>query len=129
LRGSVGWIETGAEGVDFVMVNAEKILRGRKGDHAACAEERDALAEEKSFADVVRDEHDGFFETSREGAELALKFGASDGIEGAEGLVHKENRRIGSEGAGDTDALALAAGKFARVAGGKFGGIETYQAQ
>jgi len=115
--------------MDFLMVDAEKILRGREGDYAACAEERDALAEEKSFADVMRDEHDGFVETSREGAEFALKLGASDRIEGAEGLVHKKNGRIGSEGAGDTDALALAAGKFARVASGKFSGIETYQAQ
>ena len=108
------------------MVDAEKILRGREGDYAACAEECDALAEEKSFADVVGDEHDGFVETPGESAELALKFGASDRIEGAEGLVHKKNGRIRGEGAGDTDALALPAGKFARVASGKFGGVQTY---
>jgi hypothetical protein len=74
----------------------------------------------------VRDEDDGFFEAASEGAEFALKLGASDGIEGAERLVHEKDGRVGSEGAGDADALALAAGKFARTARGKFGGIETY---
>ncbi len=74
----------------------------------------------------MRDEDDGLVEAASEGAEFALKFGAGDRIEGTEGLVHEKNGRIGGEGARDTDALALAARKFARVAGGKFGGIETY---
>ena len=108
------------------MVDAEKILRGREGDYAACAEECDALAEEKSFADVVRDEDDGLVEAASQGAEFALKFRACDGIEGAERLVHKQDRRVGSESSRDADALALAAREFARAPGGKFSGIETY---
>ena len=77
----------------------------------------------------MSDEDDGFVETASQSAEFPLKFGAGDGVEGAEGLVHKENRRIGGESARDADALALAAGKFMRVARGKFNGIETYQPQ
>jgi hypothetical protein len=74
----------------------------------------------------VRDENDGFAETASEGAEFALKFGAGDGIKGAERLIHEEDGRVSGEGAGDTNALALAAGEFTGAAGGEFGGIETY---
>jgi hypothetical protein len=92
-------------------------------------EKGDARTQDEGFANVVGYEDDGFVETASKGAEFALKLGAGDGIERAERLVHKENRRIGSQSAGDTDALALAAGEFARAAGGKFDGIETHQAQ
>ena len=50
---------------------------------------------------------------------------AGDRVERAEGLVHQQNGRIGSECAGYADALALAAGKFVRAAGGEFVRIET----
>ena len=41
---------------------------------------------------------------------LALdpQFGPHLGVQGAEGLVHEEDRRIGREGPGDADALLLA---------------------
>ncbi len=108
------------------MVEAEKFPRRSEGDKAAVMEKSDAVAEKKRFADVVSDEDDGFAETASEGAEFALKFGAGDGIEGAERLVHEKDGRVSGESAGDTDALALAAGEFTGAAGGKFGGIETY---
>ena len=57
-----------------------------------------------------------------------MQFGAGDGIEGAEGFVHQENGRIGGESAGDADALALAAGKFAGIARGDLG-IESDELQ
>ncbi len=38
------------------------------------------------------------------------------GIDGAERLVHEQQRRIGRQGAGDADALTLAAGELRRVA-------------
>jgi len=85
------------------------------------------VAEEEGFANVVGDEDDGFFQARSEGLEFALKFGASDGIKRAEGLVHKKDRRVSSKGAGDADALALAAGKFVGMALGKVGGIEANQ--
>ena len=111
------------------MIEAQKILRGREGDELSCMEKRDARGEKYSFANVVGDEDNGFFEAAGEGAEFALKFGAGDGIEGSEGLVHKKNRRVGGERTCDTDALALAAGKFTRTTGGKFGGIESDKAK
>jgi hypothetical protein len=111
------------------MIEAEKFLRRSKGNKTPGVKEGNALAEKKGFADVVCDEDDGFIEAAGEGSEFALKFGARDGIEGAERLVHQENRRIGSKSAGDADTLALAAGEFARPTGGKFGRIEADHAE
>ena len=71
------------------------------------------------------DEDDGLAEPANEFAELALEFRAGDRIERAEGLVHQQNGWIGSEGPGDANTLALAAGKFVRAAGGEFVRIET----
>ena len=73
----------------------------------------------------MRDEDDGLAELANEFAELALKFRAGNRIERAEGLVHQQNGWIGSEGASYANALALAAGKFVRAAGGEFVRIET----
>src|SRR3989442_9403062 len=70
------------------------------------------------------DKNDCFAEATGESAELALELGAGDGVERAEGLVHKENRRVGGEGAGDAYALALAAREFAGAAAGEFARIE-----
>jgi hypothetical protein len=50
--------------VDFVMVEAEKVIGGRESDQAACLEKSYALAEEESFANVMGDEDDGFAETA-----------------------------------------------------------------
>ena len=111
------------------MVEAEKLLRGSQGNKTSVVKKGDTLAEKKGFADVVGDEDDSFVEAASEGPEFALKFGAGDGIEGAEGFVHQKNRRIGSKSAGDADSLALSAGEFARTAGGKFGWIEAYHAE
>ena len=106
------------------MIETEKFLRRGASNDAAGFEQDDAGGEEKSFAEIVSDEHDGFAEASGEGAEFALKFGASNGIERAKGLVHQENRRIGGEGAGDSDALTLTAGEFARAAMGEFAWVK-----
>jgi len=111
------------------MIETQKILRGREGHELACVEKSDAGTEKKGFANVVGDKDDGFVETAGEGAEFALKFGTGHGIERAEGLVHKKNWRIGGESTCDTDALALAAGEFARTAGRKLGRVETYEEQ
>ena len=91
------------------MIEAKKFLRRRAGDDAAGFEQDNAGGEEQGFAEIVGNEDNGFAEAAGEGAKFALEFGACDGIERAEGLVHDEDGRIGGESAGDTDALALAA--------------------
>jgi hypothetical protein len=111
------------------MVNAKKFLRRAEGHDAARFEQGDARGEQERFAEIMSDEDDGLAEAAGQGAEFALQFGAGDGIERAEGLVHEKYRRVSSKGAGDADALALAAGEFTGAARGEFGGIETDKTQ
>ena len=47
---------------------------------------------------------------------FALQFRARDGIERAERLVHKKDRRVGGETTRDAHTSALTAGKFFRIA-------------
>ncbi len=70
------------------------------------------------------DEEDGLADGGLEGEELVLEAFADDGVDGAEGLVHEEDGRVGGEGAGDADALALAAGELGGVAGAVGGRVE-----
>ena len=65
---------------------------------------------------VVRDENNSLAEAAGERAEFALQLGTCHGIERAKGFVHQQDGRIGGEGAGHSDALALAAGELARAA-------------
>ncbi len=111
------------------MIEAEEFLWRSSGDDAAGLKQDDARSEEQGFAQIVGNEHDGLAEAARQCAEFALELGAGDGIERSEGLVHEENGGISGEGAGNTDALALAAGKFARAAVGKFRWIKSNQSQ
>ena len=57
-------------------------------------------------------------------AQHVLHLGAGERIERAEGLVHQEDRRVGGEGAGQADALALASGELMRIAAAKTAGLE-----
>lgn len=107
------------------MVEAEKILRSPESDQASSLEKCDAMAKKKCFANVVRDEDNGFLEAASQGAEFALQFSSGDGVKGAEWLIHEQDGRVGSEGARDAYALPLAARQFARMPSGKFRRIET----
>src|SRR5690349_20355540 len=107
------------------MVEVKKFLWRSGGNDAARCKQNDARSKEKSFAKIVSDKNDRFAKTMDEGAEFALKLGASVGIERSERFVPQENRRIGRERAGDTDALVLASGKFAGVAMREFARIES----
>jgi len=99
------------------MVETGEILRGGVGNDLTIFEQDDPGGEGESFAKVVGNEDDGFGQAPGERAEFALQFGARDGVESAEGFVHEQDRRIGGEGAGDADPLALAAGEFVGAAG------------
>src|SRR6266403_5104893 len=81
-----------------------------------CSSDLNARGEEQGFVQIVCDENNGFAEAAGERAEFALKLGASDWIKRPKRLVHQQDGRIGSKGAGDSDALALTTGKFARTA-------------
>ncbi len=113
--------------MDFGVRKMKKDVGRSEGDKAAGLEQGDARGQEQGFTDIVGNEHDGFAETAGERTEFTLKLGAGDGVERAKRLVHEENGGIGGEGAGNADALALAAGEFARVACCEFAETETYE--
>ena len=106
------------------MVEVKKFLWRGACNNMAGFEQNDARSEEKSFAKVVSDKDDRFTKTVDQGAKFALKLRARDGIESAEGFVHQENGWIGCESTGNSYALALASGEFARVAMREFARIE-----
>ena len=85
--------------------------------HAAAAEHRDPVAEFDRLVDVVGDEHDRLVQFGLQPLHLGLQVVADHGIDGAERLVHQQDRRIGRQRPGDTDALLLPAGQLRRVAG------------
>lgn len=111
------------------MIELEKLVGWSKSNKLAGLKKRYARPEKHGLAEIVCDEDDGLAEAPGEGAEFALKFGARDGIKSAERLVHEKNRRIGSQGAGDADALALASGKLPGKARRELGRIEADQKQ
>ncbi len=63
----------------------------------------------------------GLGDAGEEVFEHGLHLGAGDGVEGAEGLVHEQDGGVVGEGAGEADALALAAAELPGVAGAEVG--------
>src|SRR5262245_46718608 len=98
------------------MTKPDKFLRRGLGADAAGVEKNGARTKQQGVTDVTRDEGSRIWQVPAKRQQLALMYGTGNRGEGAERLVHKENLRIGGQGTGYTDALALAAGKFARVA-------------
>lgn len=111
------------------MVEAKKFLRRGAGDDAAFFEQHNARGEQQGFAEIMRDEDYGLAEAASERREFTLEFSAGDGIERAERFIHQEYRRIGRKGAGNADALTLAAGELAGVAVRKFRWIKSNEGQ
>ena len=94
-------------------------MRSGVSNWAMCdllTEDGDAVAHLDGLVDVVGDEDDGLLQLALEPEELVLEPVAGDRVDGAEGLVHQQHRGVGTERAGDTDALGLTAGELLRVA-------------
>ena len=82
----------------------------------ALAQDADPVAELDGLVDVVGDAHDGLAQLGLDRHQLVLQPLPGDRVDGAEGLVHEDDRRVGGQAAGDADALLLAAGELAGVA-------------
>jgi len=108
------------------VIEAKEFLWRCRCHDTAGLQQHNARGEEQSFVQIVCDKNNGFAEAAGERAEFALKLGASDWIKRPKRLVHQQDGRVGGKGAGDSDALALATGKFARVAVGKFSWIKPH---
>ena len=94
----------------------ELLRRGELGELAVRAEQRHQVADLDGLLDVVGDEHDRLSQLGLQRQQLVLQGGADHRVDGAERLVHQQDGRVGGEGAGDADALLLAAGQLVRVA-------------
>ena len=96
-------------------------------EHAALAQDRDAIAHLDRLVDVVGDEHDRLLHFLLQAQELVLQAGAVDRVDRAERLVHQHQRRVGRERARHADALALAARQLRRVAAAELLGLQADQ--
>ena len=85
-------------------------------DAGAFVEDGNPVAQLGGLVKVVGDAHNGFAELGLDIDELVLEALAGDRVDGAEGFVHEEHRRVGGQGAGHADALLLTAREFLRVA-------------
>jgi len=79
---------------------------------AGVVHDDDFVGEFEGFLLVVGDENGGEVDAFVEFAEPAAEFLADFGVERAEGFVEQEDFGLGGEGAGEGDALALAAGEL-----------------
>src|SRR5215467_9178555 len=97
------------------MSEAGEFVWSRNGNDATGVQQDNAVGQQERFANIVGDENNGFRHVDGQAEKLALEFGASNRIECTEGFVHKEDSRVSCQGAGHTDALALAAGELSRI--------------
>jgi hypothetical protein len=109
--------EVGHEVVDRVRQQVRRV--GQLGQLSTDPEYGDLVAQLDGLVDVVGDEHYRLAQLALQPEELVLKLLADDRVDRAEGLVHQHHRRVGGQGAGDSDALLLAAGELARVSVGE----------
>ena len=104
-----------ALGVGVLRVGAEG--GGGAGlDELAVVEDEDFIADVFDDGEVVADEEVGEVEFFLEVLEEADDLGLDADVEGADGFVTDDEAGFDGEGAGDADALALAAGEFAGAA-------------
>ena len=110
-------------------VRMHQQLRGGRvlGELPALLEHGDAVAHLDRLVDVVGDEDDGLADLLLEPQELVLQALAVDRVDGAEGLVHEHQRRIGRQGAGHAHPLPLAAGQLAGIARAGLRRVEAHQ--
>ena len=114
----VGEFRSGSEellGVGFVGVVAD-FAPGAGFDDAAVLHDGDAMAEVADQRHGVRDEEIGEAVALLEIAEQVDDLCADGDIEGADGFVEDEELGAEGDGAGDVDALALAAGELVGIA-------------
>ena len=91
-------------------------------DDAALLHDHDVVGEVADHRQVVGDEDEGDAEVAAQVGEELDDLGLDRDVEGGDGLVGDDELGLQGEGAGDGDALALAAGELVRVALGVLGG-------
>jgi hypothetical protein len=119
--GCLGTDADGADPIDRAKKAGNELRAGTEVDvfggadllDKAAVHDGNLVGHGKGFALVVRDEQEGDADAALEGFELDAHLFAALGVEGGEGLVEEEDFGFEDNGAGESDALALAAGELA----------------
>ena len=91
------------------------------GQHAALGQDGHPVAELDGLVDVVGDDDDRLAHLGLQGQQVVLQFLPHQRVDGAVGLVHEQDRRVGGQGPGHPYPLLLAARQLGRVAAGHVG--------
>ena len=86
---------------------------------ASALHESDAIAQQESLGYVMGDKHNGRAKAFLEQLELPLQFGAGQGIERSERLIHEQDWRVRRKCASQPNPLPLTARELMRVASRK----------
>ena len=100
---------------------AEQHFAGPGLDDAPPVHDRDPRAQEPHHGEVVGDEEEGKVVLALELEQEIQHLRLDRDVEGRDGLVEDDEARLGREGPGDRDALALAAGHLGRTAAQELG--------
>ena len=95
---------------------AIELLRCAGFQQPAHLHDADTIRQRKGFLLIVCDQNGGHADASLHGAHGLAQFNANFRVQGTEGLIEQQYRRLMRERPGDRDTLLLAAGKLARVA-------------
>ena len=98
------------ESAGFAAAGAAEFIGLGKSLQAPAGKQRDARAEPQRLPYIVGHEDGCFPKLAAERQKLVLELAARDRVEGAEGLIEQQNRGIGGQGPGYTDALPLPSG-------------------
>ena len=96
---------------------------------AAFPHHGNAIGKQYRLVDIVCDEDDGLPQALMELPQLDLQASARNGIERAEGLVHKQGARARGNGARDPDPLLLSSGELRGITRSVLPRRQTDQAQ
>jgi hypothetical protein len=117
-RGGSLQIEGGSQQCARVIApgTGEKLRGGSLLHHLAVTHDDEPARERRDHAQVVGNEHVGEVAPLLQGAQQLDDLGLNEHVQRARGLVEHDECRLQHDGAGDRDALPLAAGEFMRVA-------------
>src|SRR5262245_27586758 len=102
-------MKTPREGLGLRMIQFQKLRWVDECDQLTLPHKSDPCSEQKCFPDVVRHKDHRLAQLLLQLAELLLNLRSRDRIKCPKRFVEQQNRRVGRECTGDTDALALAA--------------------
>ncbi len=94
---------------------SQEVFDGSALDDASGVHEQYLATKERRFGHVVRDQHNGFAQRYENLPQVFLQFVPHQRIEGAQGLVQQQQRRVEHQGPHQRHALTLATGELGGI--------------